>query len=302
MKPGLDPADVIPALARERAQKQAARERARAAEDAALDAEIEHARWVQAAINEEMKEVNAEMARRRRLAEQTKYSPDQPRIPKRNPGGGQWTRGGGGGGQSPSPAVARPMGNVDIGAGSIETDGLFNIAPGGAGTDSPNSSNGVLKVAATDDSGRRYSVNLQEEEARGGHTLRDHVGKTDAYLIGLMNADYERSTSGNLEITRFRDAEGSFATPEQANDYVNQLLKLERDKVDQVAAGAKGRDLLERRIGSVTGKEAFRPDGDSDPYIRDTYGVRAVIVHDRRSPRGYTVRTAFPVNERPGRR
>jgi hypothetical protein len=59
---------------------------------------------------------------------------------------------------------------------------------------------------------------------------------------------------------------------------------------------------LERRIGSVTGKEAFRPNGDSDPYIRDTYGVRAVIIPDSRSPRGYTVRTAFPVNERPGRR
>jgi hypothetical protein len=52
----------------------------------------------------------------------------------------------------------------------------------------------------------------------------------------------------------------------------------------------------------VTGKEAFRPNGDSDPYIRDSYGVRAVIVNDSRSPRGYTVRTAFPVNERPGRR
>ncbi|HXO72774.1 MAG TPA: RNase A-like domain-containing protein [Bradyrhizobium sp.] len=117
-----------------------------------------------------------------------------------------------------------------------------------------------------------------------------------------MNADYERSTSGNLEITRFRDAEGSFATREQANDYVNQLLKLERDKVDQVATGAAKRLKLESRIGSVTGYEAFRLNGDSDPYIRDTYGVRAIIIHDSRSQRGYTVRTAFPVNQRRGGR
>jgi hypothetical protein len=195
------------------------------------------------------------------------------------------------------------MGNADVGdlSGSSELTGLFNIAPDGVGSDSANSSNGVLKVAV-DDSERRYSVDLEEEEARGGHTLRDHVEKTDDYLIGLMNADYERSTSGRLEITRFRDAEGSFITRAQANDYVNQLLKLDRDKVDQFLASTDAWATLERRIGSVTGKEAFRPNGDSDPYIRDTYGVRAVIIHDSRSPRGYTVRTAFPVNERPGRR
>jgi hypothetical protein len=131
MKPGVDPADVIPALARERAQKEAARERARAAEDAELAAEIEHERRVLAALNEEMKEVNAEMARRRRRpAEEAKYSPSQPRIPKRNPGGGQWTRIGGSG-QSPSSNIAKPMGNVDAGdlRRSSEVGDLFQIRP-----------------------------------------------------------------------------------------------------------------------------------------------------------------------------
>src|SRR3954470_17938453 len=67
MKPGVDPADVIPALARERAQQQAAIERARAAEDAALAAEIDDLRRAQAAIREELNGVNAELERRRRL-------------------------------------------------------------------------------------------------------------------------------------------------------------------------------------------------------------------------------------------
>ena len=100
MKPGVDPADVIPALARERAQKEAAKERARAAEDAALAAEdaalaaeIEHERRALAALKEEVKELNADMARwRRRVAEEeAKYSPSQPRLPAGNPRGGQWT-------------------------------------------------------------------------------------------------------------------------------------------------------------------------------------------------------------------
>src|SRR4051812_40131595 len=110
MKPGVDPADVIPALARERAQKQAAIERARAAEDAALAAEIDDLRRAQAAINQEVKELNAEMARwRRRLAEEAKYSPSQPRVPARNSRGGQWTDG------STGSSIARPMGSANFG-------------------------------------------------------------------------------------------------------------------------------------------------------------------------------------------
>src|SRR3954467_10828531 len=97
MKPGVDPADVIPALARERAQQEARRAReeaARAAEDAELAAEIEHERRALAALNQEVKDLNADMARwpRRLAEEEAKYSPSQPRIPKRNPGGGRWTR------------------------------------------------------------------------------------------------------------------------------------------------------------------------------------------------------------------
>src|SRR3954453_9436381 len=99
--------------------------KARAAEDAARAAGIEHERRVLARLNEEMKEVHAEMARRRRrLAEEAKYSPSQPRVPAGNPRGGQWTDRSGGG---QSAGIAQPMGNVDIGAGSSETEGLFNI-------------------------------------------------------------------------------------------------------------------------------------------------------------------------------
>src|SRR3954462_4810216 len=106
MKPGVDPADVIPALARERAQQQAAIERARAAEDAELAAEIDDLRRAEAAINQQVKELNGEMARwRRRVAEEeAKYSPSQPRVPAGNPRGGQWTDRNGGQGTVANPS------------------------------------------------------------------------------------------------------------------------------------------------------------------------------------------------------
>jgi hypothetical protein len=124
--PGFDPADVFPTLARDRAQAEAARQRARAAEDAALDAFVERERRVLAALQAEWNEVKAELARRRML-EEAKYSPSQPRVPAGNPRGGQWTDGGGGEGAS----LARPMSNVGIGDvnGSSELTGLFNIRP-----------------------------------------------------------------------------------------------------------------------------------------------------------------------------
>jgi hypothetical protein len=78
VKPGVDPADVFPTLARNRARAQAAKERASAAEDAAFDALIEGQR-VLAAIREAVDELKADRARRR--LEEAKYSPSQPRVP-----------------------------------------------------------------------------------------------------------------------------------------------------------------------------------------------------------------------------
>jgi hypothetical protein len=177
MKPGVDPADVIPALARERVQKEAAIERARAAEDVELAAFIARERGVLAALREEMKEVNADMARwRRRVAEEeAKYSPSQPRVPAGNPRGGRWTdRNAGQGtvanpsqdaGQGTAASLAQPMANVELGdvRGSSEVGELFRIKP-----DEPR----VEGVQMAGD-----PVDLLEEERRGGHPVTEHAGK-----------------------------------------------------------------------------------------------------------------------------
>jgi hypothetical protein len=200
IKPGVDPADLIPGLARERAQQEARRAReeaARAAEDAALAAEIEHERRALAALNEEVKELNADMARwRRRLAEEeAKYSPSQPRVPAGNPRGGQWTNRNGGGqgtvanpsqdtGQGTEASLAQPMGNVGIGdlTGSSEVRDLFHIKPDNVGGDGVQVSGIVIRVCIasgisswTDDFGnKRYTITY---DCAGGQSFkRSYIG------------------------------------------------------------------------------------------------------------------------------
>jgi hypothetical protein len=129
VRPGFDPADVFPTLAR----------KADAPKAAAFEAKIAARRRLLAELREELAELRAELKRWRALEE--KYSPSQPRVPAGNPRGGQWTdRSGGQGtvagpspdtGQSQDANLTQPMGNVDIGdvSGSSELGDLFNIGP-----------------------------------------------------------------------------------------------------------------------------------------------------------------------------
>lgn len=143
-----------------------------------------------------------------------------------------------------------------------------------------------------------YQVDLNEEDARGGHTLREHVAKTDQELLDFVARDRHRS----LLVTIARVRQGSFFSQESANDLVNRTIEDNQSEVDLVAAGGKAEAVLNKRFGYVTGKEAFRPDADSEPYIRNTYEVRVVIRHDVRSRRGYRTHTSFPINRDPALR
>lgn len=100
-------------------------------------------------------------------------------------------------------------------------------------------------------------------------------------------------------VTIAKDAQGSFDSLESANDFVNRVLEADAAKVDLVASGDMKDVWLQRRFGSPTGREAFRPDAFAEPYIRRTHSVGVYIRHDKRSKRGYTVITAYRRNERP---
>jgi hypothetical protein len=199
-----------------------------------------------------------------------KYRADQPRVPAGASDGGQWTNGGGGTGRN-DPRV------------------LSDATP----------DNTAIPGAryAANESERRYSVDVKEQDARGGHTERDHVKREPEALLQNLRDNWSRWTMAGVEVTYFKPAMGSFTSLIAANDFVNQTLRENRETVDLVASGQRSEAILEKRFGYATGYEAFRRNGDSEPYIRDAYGVRVLIRHDPFSDRGYRVHTAFPINE-----
>ncbi|MGA8155082.1 MAG: RNase A-like domain-containing protein, partial [Rhodoplanes sp.] len=195
------------------------------------------------------------------------FDPNQPPVPAGDPDGGQWTdSGGGSGGGRNDPRVlsdATPDNEWKPGA-----------------------------QYAQNETGRRSSVIL-EDEPRFQH-IKEHIERNDADLLNQLRKNYYRG----LTLYGFQPAEGSFTDVRSANDLINQTLQANSALVDRVAAGEVLEETLEHRFGYRTGKEAFRPDVDTDPYIRSTYGVRVVIRHDPQRRNAYRLITAFPINKR----
>lgn len=104
-----------------------------------------------------------------------------------------------------------------------------------------------------------------------------------------------------LTVTVARKRQGSFLTIEDANNFVNRVLEDNAGAVQEVAKGKKYEAEFVKRFGYVTGKEAFRPDADAEPYMRPTYEVYVHIEADKRSKKGYRVFRVFPINSKPDR-
>jgi len=165
---------------------------------------------------------------------------------------------------------------------------------GGRWTTEGGSNESPIRVAEADGQ-RKYSVNLNEEETRGGHTIERHVAKTDEDLLARITRDRYRL----LVVTVYRWRAGTFLSRESANDFVNRTLEDNQAAVDSVASGQQERAFLKKRFGYVTGREAFRLDASSSPNMRNTYEVGIEIRHDPRIERGYRVHSAYPRNADP---
>jgi hypothetical protein len=291
--PGTDLADVIPALARKR-------DRERAAEAKTIAREL---KWL-AALRDELMEVKAELARRRR-EDEAKYSPSQPRVPAGNPHGGQWTdrsggQGGGGfggfasgegdasaegAGLSQDADLTLPMGNVDIGdvSESSELGDLFKIKP------DKTRAEGVQLAAGG------YPVDLLEERELGGHAIERHVTSRQSVVNNVRDGiDYARRNGDSTGDMR----ESSFTSLEAANKLVNSTISENPDQVNRVVSGLSPKEILHKEFETPTGFEAYAKNESSSIILSDTYAVRVVIVPDGRVAKGFRVDTAFPTNLR----
>lgn len=196
----------------------------------------------------------------RLLKLERRYREDQPRIPAGNPDGGQWTDEGG----------------------------------GAAGT-----SDGRVRVAqAGERSG--YPVDILEEDKLGGHTFERHIAKTEEYLKArVLGSRASIPPPGGWAEKRA----GSFTSLEAANKLTNSVLSEPENQAKLNAFVERRFPLwlpvlyLFRQFKSPTGYEAYVPNDRSQPTIRDTYSVQVQVRRTDKSPKGYYVHSATPMNE-----
>jgi len=263
--------------AAEEAAEDEARARA-AAEQEAFERDVEALRADHERVRIELADVKFALALRRIFH---KYSPDQPRDDR-----GRWTEDG----QGTSGA-----GSTNVSSGRTRLADTGNrAAPPTQTVLSDATPDSIVPGAryAQDATRGRYSVDLHEEEARGGHTIDKHVNKSPEALIAQAREAFnERPDARDVR-------SGSFSSPEAATKLVNSTLAQNRAIVDQVAGGVLRFETVHAQFDSITGIEAVAAHIGSQVYIRETYGVGVLVVRDPSSPRGYTVWTAFPSNPR----
>ena len=207
------------------------------------------------------------------------YDPGQPRVPAGNPDGGHWTS----------------TGASNIGPANVDDfyDRDFQPSP----------TRGEEYDVAVIDSPQQYVVNIAEEEhtpfKKGGHTITEHVGKTEGELIRRMDQNRKIKQVGPFsERYDFEEAVGTFENVARASELINTVLQNNKEFVDAVASGAMGTDgrAVQMRFGRITGLEAYRTHFSANVSFRYAYSVRVVIRYAPDRKRGYNVLTAFPTN------
>jgi len=95
---------------------------------------------------------------------------------------------------------------------------------------------------------------LLEHEAGGGHTVSLHVGKSEAFLIGMVTVPQART----LFYTVYRWRHGSFSSLAAAEMLTNANLSHNADVVNAVATGSEEDAFITSYLFSITGQEAYR--------------------------------------------
>lgn len=136
---------------------------------------------------------------------------------------------------------------------------------------------------------------LLAHEAKGGHTIASHVGKSEAFLLRSVRVDQFRG----FFVSRFRRRHGSFSSLQSAQKLTNSNLAQNAATVNAVASGQSLDAFVTSTFNSVTGTEAFRtgPKASARVVVRKTTGVGTYIQHAPDMPNGFIIITSYPRND-----
>lgn len=136
---------------------------------------------------------------------------------------------------------------------------------------------------------------LTVHEAKGGHTISLHVGKSEEFLRRAVSVDQFQSWL----FSTFRKRHGSFASLQAAQKLTNSNLSKNAETVNDVATGQRRRAYISSDFASVTGIEAFRtgPRASAPVVVRKTFGVSTVIEYAPDMPNGFIIITSYPRND-----
>ncbi|SEM13131.1 phage putative head morphogenesis protein, SPP1 gp7 family [Roseovarius azorensis] len=136
---------------------------------------------------------------------------------------------------------------------------------------------------------------LFEHEARGGHTIALHVGKSEAFLRRAVTLQQRRG----LILSVFRKRHGSFSSLESAQKLTNANLAGNAVIVNAVATGQRPEAFVTSSFTSLTGTEAFRtgPRASAPIVVRTATGVGTLIRHAPDMPSGFIIITSYPRND-----
>ena len=196
---------------------------------------------------------------------------------------------------------------VDAVFGREKTDSgrsRHQVVSGQGGTGGSRYNQGYQATAGQAEEPRRTFgfINLLDHEGvAGGHTISEHVGKTDQFLANRVRA-YGIPRFYNV----FRESHSTFTSLQAANSLVSSTLSANYAVITAWLKGERSFLVVRKEFGSITGRGAFRNTGGARSgrgpvprlQFRNYSAVRVLIVRYPSMPHGFRVHTAFPSLER----
>lgn len=144
-----------------------------------------------------------------------------------------------------------------------------------------------------------YYFDLRAIESRRPHAWSKHVRKTPEQLATILATARPVIGPDGLPTIRHQESLGSFITESEANSLAASVLRKYPDLIERAVQG-DNRAQITHDFGYQTGIEVYWAPDQASPIIRTTRQVRVLIAHDPTpGSRGYTVITAFPMNDIP---